>query len=135
MAHFPDLKMEDKTWISASFRSMFTVTVVCIFMFIYLFHFCSIDFQHQLFICSICAASNSSISSACILDDDLLSPTTEEGSETGTLDAATLTSRNNGAMLSSMGTLRHRPSDTLLSASASDDVFLKPQLNRSRYPC
>lgn len=76
-------------------------------------------------------ASSSSISSASIIDDDLLSPTGDEEREMGTLDAATLTSRNNGAMLNPVGTLRHQLSDTVLSASTSDDVMLKPQLNRT----
>lgn len=71
---------------------------------------------------SITATSSSSISSASLVDDDL--DTVEESKERMTLNTAILT---NAALLSPVGTLRHGVSETLLSTSTSDDVFLKPQ--------
>ena len=60
-------------------------------------------------------------------EDDL---TLEDGLEKVTLSAATLTSRNQASQLTPGGTLRRGPSDSVLSNSLSDDVFLKPQPNK-----
>ncbi|KAK7492934.1 hypothetical protein BaRGS_00015881 [Batillaria attramentaria] len=71
------------------------------------------------------AASSSSLGSASILDDDLPSPTVDTVEEVATLGGV-VTSQQ-GPLPSDVGTLRHQLSDTLLSAAASDDIFLKPQ--------
>lgn len=75
------------------------------------------------------AESTSSLGSVSILDDDPPSPTVETVEEAESL-GGTLTSQH-GPLLSAVGTLRHQPSDTLLSGAASDDIFLKPHQGRS----
>lgn len=54
----------------------------------------------------------------------------EEANTLATLEG-TLPSHH-GTLLASVGTLRHQPSEALLSASTSDDIFLKPQVTKSK---
>lgn len=80
------------------------------------------------------AASTSSLNSISILEDDLPSPTgTSTQDEIATL--ATLKDNSNSpklSLLTTVNTLRHQQSEALLSNAASDDIFLRPQLVKSK---